>query len=188
LSAPTFYLMQLLSFRQILSINTGEDKARRGFFIGYLPLSSRVMLPIPVLCGHCIKMKNCYSKPIKTSFVRNEHLETGFFFYLRAVSRFHEFCSRQHLNPMGRRSITSHSWGFAIEICSRKAQGNFIDFRKQHSTWRLSIPIKWASIGLKIYGFSLQGLKLPIDNLWAYTLPPLWIRPSIEMVFAKFKS
>jgi hypothetical protein len=29
------------------------------------------------------------------------------------------------------------------------------------------IPSKQAFVGLKIYGYALQGLKLPFDNLWA---------------------
>jgi hypothetical protein len=43
-----------------------------------LPLRSRVMLPIPVLCSHCIKMRICYSRTFRISsseaskFLKNE--------------------------------------------------------------------------------------------------------------------
>ena len=46
-----------------------QDKTRRdGVFIGYLRLSSRVMLPIPVLCSRRIKMKICYLRTSRISW------------------------------------------------------------------------------------------------------------------------
>jgi len=64
--------------------------------------------------------------------------------------------------------------------------------RRNKSTGRniqfgpLPIPSPKAPFGLKIPGFTLQRLKISIDNSWGHSLYLLSKRPSIDIIFEEF--
>jgi hypothetical protein len=58
--------MQRLSFVDFISKHVANQGETRVVLAGFCPLSGCVMLPLPVLCSHCIKMKICYLSAFRT--------------------------------------------------------------------------------------------------------------------------
>ena len=81
------------------------------------------------------KNENLLFKDFQDFLVRSQQLpEKRIPFYLRWVSRFHEFCSRQHMDGMGKEAIASYLQGPAKDHSVRSPyllrRRRFVDLRK----------------------------------------------------------
>ena len=100
--------MRLLFFRQILSINAGQDKARWGFY-RLFALKQPCYVADTGVMRPPHKNENLLFKDFQDFLVRSQQLPPKRIpFYLRWVNRFHEFCSRQHLDGMGKEATAPY--------------------------------------------------------------------------------
>jgi Phage integrase, N-terminal SAM-like domain len=92
------------------------------------------MLPIISVMQSLHKNENLLFKDFQDFLVRSQHLpEKRIPFDLRWVSRFHEFCSRQHLDGMGKEAIASY----------------LQDLAKDHEDWQ----VQQAKEAVRLYRY-----------------------------------
>ena len=87
------------------------------------------------------KNENLLFKDFQDFLVRSQHLsEKRIPFYLRWIIRFHEFCSRQHLDGMGKEEIASY----------------LQDLARNHEDWQ----VQQAKEAVRLYRY-FRGLPEP---------------------------
>jgi len=91
------------------------------------------------------KNENLLFKDFQDFLVRSQQLpEKRIPFYLRWVSRFHEFCSRQHMDGMGKEAIASY----------------LQDLAKDHEDWQ----VQQAKEAVRLYRY-FKGLPEAIRTV-----------------------